>query len=189
MPPLSFLPGDGGVHDGRSFPRMDSIPATRPHGGLVSALAAATLAMLAACGGGGGGSTDLRVQSTIFGFDPFTGNFDASGQQGEAPLIPVNMCLVFDFTANLNPVSVSSQSIVVQELDTSVTPPAPGPFAAVTFEVSGRRLIICPLITFSGTNVSYGFNPLKTYQVLFQVAPSATVITSTEGKGLKSSDR
>jgi hypothetical protein len=168
---------------------MDSTRATRSHGGLVSALAAAALAMLAACGGGGGGSSDLRVKSTIFGFDPFTGNFDASGQQGEAPLIPQNMCLVFDFSANLNPASVSTQSIVVQELDTSVSPPAPGPLAAATFQVAGSRLIICPLITFTDTNVSYGFNPSKTYQVLFQVAPATTIVTSTDGKGIKAADR
>ncbi len=55
--------------------------------------------------------------------------------------------------------------------------------------MTGPRLVISPLITFSNTNVSYGFKPDKTYQVLFQVAPSTSVVTSTEGRTIKSADR
>src|SRR5262249_15757197 len=105
--------------DGRSLPRMNSTPAIRPHGGRLIGLAAIAIGPLSSCGGGGGGASDLKVKSTIFGFDPFTGGFDASGQQGEAPLIPVNMSVVFDFTTNLVPSSCSSASITVQEIDTS----------------------------------------------------------------------
>ena len=113
---------------------------------LMAALASVTLATLAACSGGSGGGGTFAVKSTIFGFNPFTGNFDASGQQGEAPLIPLNMCVVFDFTQNVNPATANATSIVVQELDTSVSPPAPGPLAAATYTVTGKRLTICCLL-------------------------------------------
>ena len=92
-----------------------------PHGlrgphGMMAALAAATLCLLAACGAGGGGGGVFVVKSTIFGYDPITGNFDASGQQGEAPLIPLNMCVVFDFsdaiTAATRPVPFPPITIV-----------------------------------------------------------------------------
>jgi hypothetical protein len=169
---------------------MKSTPAIRPdRHGLRLALGSIAIGLLSSCGGGGGGASDLKVKSTIFGFDPFTGGFDASGQQGEAPLIPVNMSVVFDFTTNLVPSSCSAASITVQEIDTSVDPPAPGPLAAVTFQVIGPRLIISPLITFSNTNVSYGFNPDTTYQILFQVPPSTSVVRSTEGRTILASDR
>jgi hypothetical protein len=168
---------------------MNATPAIRPHGGLVFGLASIALGLLTSCGGGGGSSDDLHVKSTIFGFDPFTGGFDASGQQGEAPLIPVNMSVVFDFTTNLSPSSCSAASITVQEIDTSVNPPAPGPLAAVSFTVTGPRMVISPLITFSNTNVSYGFNPDKTYQVLFQVPPATSVVTSTQGRTIQAADR
>ncbi len=162
-----------------------------PHG-VMASLAAATLGLLGACGSGGGGGGVFVVQSTIFGYDPITGNFDASGQQGEAPLIPLNMCVVFDFSDAITPATASQSSIVVQELDTTVTPPAPGPLAAATFSVSGKRLTICPLITFTDTNATFGWgNPSqqKTYQILFQIAPSPDVLTSVHGKLLSVRDR
>ncbi len=168
---------------------MNSTPAIRRHSWHLLAFGSIAIGLLSSCGGGGGGASDLRVKSTIFGFDPFTGGFDASGQQGEAPLIPVNMSVVFDFTTNLVPSSCSAASITVQEIDTTVDPPAPGPLAAVTFQVIGARLIISPLITFSDTNVSYGFNPNTTYQILFQVPPSTSVVRSTEGRTIRADDR
>ena len=74
---------------------MKSTPAIRPdRHGLRLALGSIAIGLLSSCGGGGGGASDLKVKSTIFGFDPFTDGFDASGQQGEAPLIPVNMSAV-----------------------------------------------------------------------------------------------
>src|SRR5262245_7290891 len=140
------------------------------------ALACVTVGLLAGCGSGsGGGGGSFAVSSTIFGYDPFTGGFDASGQQGEAPLIPLNMSVVFDFSDSINPATANGASIIVQELDTSVSPPAPGQNAAVTYQVNGRRLTISPLVTFSSSNVTYGWgDPTpgaapKTYQILFQV--------------------
>jgi hypothetical protein len=160
------------------------------------ALACAAIGLLAGCGSGsGGGGGSFAVSSTIFGYDPFTGGFDASGQQGEAPLIPMNMSVVFDFTDSINPATANGGAILVQELDTSVNPPAPLQSAAVTYQVNGQRLTISPLITFSNSNVTYGWgdpDPTvapKTYQILFQVAPATTVLTSTHGKQIGARDR
>ena len=178
---------------------MDLTLKTRPRSranarvaGLAGGLAGIALAALAACGPGGGGGGALSVKSTIFGYDPFTGNFDASGEQGQAPLIPLNMCVVFDFSDDIKTSSVGSQSILIQELDTSVTPPAAGPLAAATFQVAGNRITICPLITFTSTNATFGWGSQsaeKTYQILFQVAPSTSIVTSIHGKAVSARDR
>ena len=62
---------------------MNSTPAIRPdRHGLRLALGSIAIGLLSSCGGGGGGSSDLRVKSTIFGFDPFTGGYDAPGSRG-----------------------------------------------------------------------------------------------------------
>ncbi|MBM4014837.1 MAG: hypothetical protein FJ293_07725 [Planctomycetes bacterium] len=163
--------------------------------GIAAGVSASALALsLAACGSGGGQGGTLSVTGTIFGYDPATGNFDASGQQGEAPLIPLNMCIVFDFSQDIIAATANSNSIVVQELDTSVSPPAAGPLAAATYTVTGNRLTICPLVTFTDTTAIFGWgdatdpNP-KTYQILFQTAPSTTVMKSISGKGVASRDR
>jgi hypothetical protein len=158
------------------------------------AAASAMTLLMAACGPGGGGGGTLAVTGTIFGYDPATGNFDASGQQGEAPLIPLNMCIVFDFSQPIDGATANSNSIIVQELDTSVSPPAAGPLAAATYTVAGSRLTICPLVTFTDTTAIFGWgdatdpNP-KTYQLLFQTAPSTTVMKSVSGKGVAARDR
>ncbi len=165
---------------------------TRPRARWMAGFAGASLALLAACGPGGGGGGALTVQSTIFGYDPFSGSFDASGQQGEAPLIPLNMCVVFDFSEPIRAATATSQSIVIQELDTSVIPPAPGPLAAAEFQVSGNRLTICPLITFTDTTAVYGWgdsSAVKTYQVLFQIPPSSPTLVSQGGRTLVAKDR
>lgn len=164
----------------------------RPRARWMAGFAGSSLALLAACGPGGGGGSALTIQSTIFGYDPFSGNFDAAGQQGEAPLIPLNMCVVFDFSEPLRGASATAQSIVVQELDTTVTPPAPGPLAAAEYIVSGNRLTICPLVTFTDTTAIYGWgdsSAIKTYQVLFQIPPSTPTLLSQGGRTLAAKDR
>jgi hypothetical protein len=173
---------------------MNPTVTSRPPVRWLFGLSATTLALLAACGSGSNGGGALVVSGTIFGYDPHTGSFDATGQQGEAPLMPMNMCVVFDFSAPLKASSATSQSIVVQELDTSVTPPAPGPLAAVEYQVSGSRLTLCPLVSFTDTTAIFGWgdasdpNP-KTYQILFQVPPSTDTLVSTGGNSLAVKDR
>jgi len=170
---------------------MNPTGTTRRSAGWMAGAAGAALMVLAACGSGGGSGGSFVVTSTIFGYDPFTGNFNASGQQGEPPLIPLNMCVVFNFSSPISPGSANATSIVVQEL-TSLNPPTPGPLAAATFTVTGSRLTICPLITFTDTNATFGWgsqSQKKIYQILFQVAPSTTVVRSSGGKAISASDR
>jgi hypothetical protein len=167
---------------------MKSTPAIRPHDGRLFALASIAIGLLSSCGGGGGGASDLKVKSTIFGFDPFTGGFDASGQQGEAPLIPVNMSVVFDFTANLVP------SCVQRRVDHGPGDRHHG-HSALPRPRSRRRRSgdraphVSPLIAFSTRTSGARFNPDTTYQILFQVPPSTSVVRSTEGRTILASDR
>lgn len=158
----------------------------------LATVALMTLAVIPACKRGGSSSdapSVFAITHTSFGFDPTTGTFNSTGERGEAPIIPQNTCIVFEFNANLNASTVSSETIIVQEINTSVTPPAPGPDAGVTFRVTGNRLIICPLILFSDTNVSFGMQPDRTYQVLFQVPPQQSVVRSAGGSPLRESNR
>ena len=169
---------------------MNFLSPSRTSSAVLSLLAVSALLVVAACGGGGGTSKNLRLTGTIFGFDPFTGNFGATGQQGsliDAPVIPQNMCLVFKFSQPVAAKSVSTESIVVQQFDPNTN--TPGADAGVTFQVQGNRIIICPLITFSDTNVAFGFEPEQAYQVLFQVPPSGSVIRSASGNPIDERDR
>ena len=145
------------------------------------------LGSLIGCGRGSSGGGQFQVTGTIFGFDRFSTNFGSSGSSGEAPFIPQNMCLQFTFSQPLNPDSVSTESIVVQEI--TENPPGPGPDAGVTFTVEGNTLVVCPLITFSDSNVTFGFEPSRTYQLLFQLPPSKTVVRSISGQPLREADR
>ena len=49
--------------------------------------------------------------------------------------------------------------------------------------------MICPLVIFSDTNVVFGFLPNRTYQILFQVPPSSTVVRSRGGRKISELDR
>jgi len=173
---------------------MNPTVTSRPQVRWLLGLSTTALALLAACGPGGGSGGAFVVSGTIFGYDPHTGSFDATGQQGEAPLMPLNMSVVFDFSSPLKASTATAQSIVVQELDTSVTPPAPGPLAGVEYTVSGSRLTLSPIVSFNGTTAIFGWgdvsdpNP-KTYQILFQVPPSTDTLKSTGGKALAVKDR
>lgn len=151
--------------------------------------------LVAGCGSSSGGGTNIfSIVSTLFGFDPFSGDFAASGSNGEPPIIPQNMCVIFRLSDTINPATVSTETITVQAVDLSVNPPAPGPDAGISLmprqgEAPSQFLTICPLILFTDTNVSYGFQPDTTYQILFEVPPSTTTMRSTAGTPLSSSDR
>ena len=166
---------------------MNSTLRSSARSSVLFSLSVIGLALLAGCGGGGGGV--FGILSTVFGYDPFSGSFNAGGEVGQPPIIPQNMCVLVRFNESIDPRSVSTETITVQEIDLSTDPPSPGPDAGLSFDVSGSVLVICPLIVFSDTNVSYGFQPNKTYQLLFEVPPATNTLRSRSGSQIKSSDR
>ncbi len=178
---------------------MTSIPRSRlhrpfgcrsqRHSSVCGLLAIIGLSLLPACNDSSGSGGDFRIESSVFGFESDTGNFTSVGAFGESPVLPQNMCLIFRFSNTIDPRTVSSESITVQEVEINGNDVAPGPDAAVSFTVRGSELVICPLISLSDNNVAFGFAPNRAYQVLFQIPPSPTVVRGSNGRPLSSLDR
>ncbi|MEW6741150.1 MAG: hypothetical protein AB1486_00175 [Planctomycetota bacterium] len=140
------------------------------------------LTLVVGCSGGGRGPTHFFMTNSIFGWNPLTGDFASQGTLGEPPSIPKNMSIVFEFNDGVDGDSVTTESVVVQEISPDTG--APGPLAAVVFETTGNRLIISPLVSFTNTNVIFGFDDDATYQITFAQPPASKVVRSVHGSEL-----
>ena len=134
-------------------------PTVRSHASLPLLLLGAFLGLsaLLGCGKSGGGGSSFALVSTSFGRNPFTGGVGSGGSVGQPPVINMNGSVFFQFSDKVNPSTVSTESVIVQEINTNTNPPTPKGDAAVTFSVQGNKVIVSPLLTFTDTNVTFGF--------------------------------
>lgn len=116
----------------------------------------------------------LKIQSTTFGWDPFTQSVPSQGTTPESkfPAVAVNQPVLVEFDENIKKSSVDATTVYILSISAEelapdgLTSSIPGGVQApVTLKVKKNRIEILPAMLFVGNSVSFGFAPNAYYRL------------------------